>query len=342
MAFTRDDLIAYEKANPAPQAEVAETPPEEVVQASTEDPSTPVEAVQAEPVKDGSSKDATAESSTAPAETDSETQTEEASDGKPARGSARERIEELVTERNALRKYGEYLLDQVKAVRNGQQPQSFAEATKKEEPKPVNADDPAPTIEQHNFDPVAYSKAQAEWMDRQINKRVASAIQGIETRQTEQSIRQSFENRAAEFRKAQPDFDVVIANPALPALNADTARNIVRSELGPQIAYHLAKNPDMAARIAKMDNASQLMAIGRLEATLQQADQAAKAAQAKPSVPKTRTVTQAPPPPKPVATGKAVVETEPMNMDEWVAQERAREIAAKEEKKRLRLLLRRY
>jgi hypothetical protein len=331
MAFTRENLAAMEKPaaiEPAPvTAEVTETQPSESVKATAEETSTPASAEPAETDSDGS-QDVTAESSPATADPDSESPTE-AADGTPQRSSAQERIAELVIERNAMRKYGDYLLNQVRELQ-GKGP---AKGSAPEVPQVSDANDPAPTLEAHQYDPVAYSTAQAAWVQRQINKGVAQAVQQLETLREVQTLRQNFQQKVNEFKKVHSDFDVVIGNPELPPMSENTARLIINSDVGPAITYHLATNPDVAERISKMPPERQAMAIGRLEVQL-----ATPPAPVKPAV--KRTVTQAPPPPKPVATSSAPVRGEPQSMDEFVAREREQKLAEKEMRRKMRLAMR--
>lgn len=332
MTFSRDDMAAYEKQTPAPVEPVPEpvavapvTPPAEVVPVSAEAPLASAETPQDAPVSDDSSLAVVADPAPASAETDSETPSDidaAPRDEKPRRNEARERIEELVAERNALRKYGEHLLRTVDELKKPVQPVT---------PAPEIDTDPPPTLEQHQFDPSAFSKAQNEWVQRQVDKRVATAVQGLEARRDEATLRSNFESKTAEFKKLHTDYDLVISNPALPPLAPNTARLIIKSEQGPDLAYHLAKNPDLATRIARMDTEQQAMAIGRLEAQL------TATPVTKPNLQK-RTVTQAPPPPKPVSSGASIVTKTiaEMSMDEFVAHERSLKLAQKEARQRLR------
>jgi hypothetical protein len=341
MAFSRDDLKTYEtqpqvqdpnhdpwgktpvtQAAPEASAEVVSEPPVEEIDGSTTEP-------QAEPVA--------AEADNP--EVDNTPEIEEPADGRQPRNRAQERISELVDERNAVREYNKYLqtkLDEL--LRKGEAPKEPAKAAPQAE-----ADDPAPTLESVGFDPVELTKKQNEWIQKQVEKRVESAVRNIETRQSESAVAKAFENRVAEFKKTAPDFDVVIANPQLPQLAPDAAKVLVRSENGPAIVYHLAKNPDLAVRMSKLDSVSQAAAIGRLEEQLSRAQEAAKTTQ-EPSkkAPPVKAVSKAPPPPKPVSGGLSPVkDMSTMTMDEWVAHDRARKIAERKAKQQVRQTFRR-
>lgn len=348
MAFSRDDIASYEKqpqvkvenfdpwhpTTPTAEAKPAEPTPESTPAPKEETSASPAETPQVEPA-DGSIQAVEAESAPAdPAQPESEAvaDAEAGNEGsQPRRSEARERIEELVAERNSLRQYGEYLLDELKKQKQAGQPAPETAAPEA---------DPAPTLEQFQFDPVAFSRAQNEWLDRQVAKRVESAVKQRESQREETSLQANFTQRAAELRKTKPDFDVVLSNPSLPTLARNAARKVISLEQGPEIAYHLAKNPDLATRIARMEPEDQIMAIGRIDAQLQAAK--VQPAPAPKPAPAKRTVTQAPPPPKPVGNAGPLTEkpADVMSMDEWVAKDRARKIAEREAKKRMREAMR--
>lgn len=351
MSFSRDDLAAY-----AAQPQVQDpnfdpwagksSPPEPQVKAEASTDPVIAEDVPEPSDKgdiDGSTTETTAEpvaANDATPEGDKDPNLDDLdTDGVRPRSRAQERIEELVAERNALRKYGEYLLSQVDDLRKA--PPKGAQQESR--PAPTEMEDTAPTLESADYDPIKLNKMQNEWIQKQVDKQVKSAVEQIESRRNEGAIRQAFESRTAEFRKNAPDFDTVIANPALPQLAPEAARVIVRSDQGPDIVYHLAKNPDLATRISRMEPVSQAAAIGRLEEQIVRNTADSKNTQKEPSkTPKPASVTKAPPPPKPVSSGSAVVQRpgELMSMDEWVANERSKKIADQAAKKKLRLSMR--
>jgi hypothetical protein len=197
----------------------------------------------------------------------------------------------------------------------------------------AGASDPMPTLEQHGYDTAKWAEAHAQWTNRQVEARVAGAMQNVQAQQHAQTAREAFESRVNAFKANVPDFDVVIQNPALPALPA-VAPLIVGSEVGPAIVYHLAKNPDLAMRISRMASDQQKVAIGEIIGRLAVA-QVTQSPQRRPSTASTSS-TQAPPPPSTTRSGaSAAAPTDPskMSMDEFVANERQR---AAEKRERLR------
>jgi hypothetical protein len=352
MAFSREDLQAYESK---PQTQDPNHDPwgkdpvaaEPQVKAAAE-PVSSAEPV-TEPTEEGIDGSSTVNEADPVAATDASPEgekdpegTEEPADGRP-RNRAQERITELVDERNAVKEYNKYLqskLDELLRMQAGKSAQPAESESSPARASQAEDDDSAPTLETVGYDPVELTKKQNEWIQRQVNKQVNAAIRQIETRQSDQAVATAFQGRVAEFKKTAPDFDVVISNPSLPQLAPEAARLIVRSDNGPAVAYHLAKNPDVAVRVAKMDAVSQAAAIGRLEEQLLRTSQAANGATKEPSKapkPVQAKVTQAPPPPKPVQSGSVVTkDISQMTMEEWVAHERGRKISERTARQKMR------
>lgn len=375
MPFTRDELAAYEKGTLPPDAatqtttvaaadkSTAETATEidstadgdasdtatqsdagdtitsdEQSDTSTDGDST----VSTDSSDDDGSSDDSADSSTADAD-GSKGDKHEGDDSavEPPRGSrARERIEELVAERNSLRKYGEHLLARIEELAKAKGvTTSSTEETPKGATKVDGDNDPAPTLEQFKFDQDKFARAQNEWIDRQVEKRVNAAVQGIETKREAAAVAAKFGELENAVRKVHKDYDIVVANPNLPALARGTAAQIVRSDFGPYITYHLAKNPDLATRIARQSQEQQLVSIGGLIAKFQTDMETAKAAVKTPPKPqvKKKTVTTAPPPGKRVQGGGTVQKNVgEMSMDEFVAYDRAQKLKEKQMRQQLR------
>ena len=73
-----------------------------------------------------------------------------------------------------------------------------------------------------------------------------------------------FVERQEAFKAATPDYEEVLesADFDVPPI---TQQYLVESELGPQLAYHLAKNPDVVTSLRKLSPARQLAELGKLE-----------------------------------------------------------------------------
>lgn len=98
----------------------------------------------------------------------------------------------------------------------------------------------------------------------------------------------AFDAAAKATSEKHPDFHEVVGRnyERAAALCTDAMRDaIITSEVGPDVAYHLASHPDEARRIAALDPISQIRALGRLEGQL-----------IAPSKPAAKTATDAPAP----------------------------------------------
>lgn len=84
-------------------------------------------------------------------------------------------------------------------------------------------------------------------------------------RQTE--ARSMFEEACSEARERYADFDAVARNPQVP-VSQGMADIILGLDSGPDVLYHLGKNPAQAAQIANMPPVQAALAIGRIEAGL--------------------------------------------------------------------------
>lgn len=107
--------------------------------------------------------------------------------------------------------------------------------------------------------------------DEQIAARVTARNRHEMAESAEDAVRtvarQVYEARVAEVRDRYADFDAVVSNPSLP-ITDDMAAVIFDSDRGPEVAYHLGKNPAEAARIARLSPVAQAKELGRLEERL--------------------------------------------------------------------------
>ncbi len=329
-SFKRDEVAAYEqKAKTqnsqqlAPEAAAAasksagatknnEQSPSEAPSAS-EDTGTPaeisgddasaVDAALATATSEDYSAEDDAGSAPADEDTDSDGVDEDGTDGDGADANQRKpgqkfqkRIDTLVSQREVLKaslaQRDEVIAKLLAAHQNGGAPAPAAAAA----PAVTPSDDPAPKLEQFDFDTTKWADAHAAWSQRQIERGVTAGINRLQTQQSAQAAQQAFEARTNAFKQSAPDFDVVVSNPALPPLHPTAARLVVTNEKGPAIVYHLAKNPEQLARIARLTPEQQAMAIGRIEASIN----APKTAAVRPSQ---KNVTKAPAPPRTAPAG---------------------------------------
>jgi len=343
MAFTRDDLAAYEQQ---PQTQVAEKPIVTAPAATEPEPS------QAEPVEsadssaagesdqpdagDVTSDDNTEDSSTSDADATGET-AEGETEGEPAEGEtesigqqpqkqsrAFKRIQELNAKAleaadlaEGYKEFGKLAQEQLKAAREEIERLKAATGEKPATPKPETTSTPAAdklgpmpklTDPDVNFDPDTLAQKQEEWFDKKAKLAVQEALKQNTAQSAVAKTVETFTSRIEEFKKTAPDWDDKVRNPELPKLHEAAQSVLVKSDLGPAIVYHLASNMAEAKRIAALSPEDQVMEMGVLKRDL---ELKAKAAPKAGNVPVTgakpvvkKSVSQAPPPPTPVPAGK--------------------------------------
>ena len=136
-----------------------------------------------------------------------------------------------------------------------------------------------------------YIEALTEWKVEQKEKARAAETAKEEAKRTAQRQTETFVSRVAETAKEAGYADIAdVINDADVPLTPAIQAAILRSEVGPKIAYHLAKNAAEALRISKLDPVDAVLAIGEIRAKLI----------AKPE-PQAKRVSKAPAPPKPVS-----------------------------------------
>ena len=206
-----------------------------------------------------------------------ENETEEQRQERDERGrykGLQPRIDELTRKRHEAEREAAYwrgVATQGKATTSAEQPQAAPAAPTK------------PTLDQFD-DYATFVEALADWKADQKVSQAMSQQQAAAARQQQAS---TWETRQAAARTAMPDYDAVVGAADAPVA-AHVAEALVDSEHGPALAYHLAKHPEVLARLNSLPQRQADRELGRLEATL-------SAPAAAPADPPART-TQAPKP----------------------------------------------
>jgi hypothetical protein len=147
-------------------------------------------------------------------------------------------------------------------------------------------------------------RASAKYEAAQEVRQLLAEQGKAEVEKQKQSRHEAFIAKAESFATTTPDFEEVAFNPRL-AITETMATVLDQSDQGPQILYHLGKHPEEAMRIAGLSDYQVGLEIGRLEARV--------------TLPQPKTVTQAPPPIRPLSggSGSAIVDPDKMTSDEW-------------------------
>ena len=141
-------------------------------------------------------------------------------------------------------------------------------------------------------------------VDHQVRQAVRTMQSQAAQIQTVQERTKKFFSSAEAFKKETPDFDSLITSPSF-VQSEPVVEAILHSTKGPQIAYFLAKNPEISSRLNQLSPFEVALEIGRMEERL--------------TPPTPKVITQAPRPLQTVLAGNEVVNKEPekMNMEEY-------------------------
>ena len=135
-----------------------------------------------------------------------------------------------------------------------------------------------------------FVEALADWKaDQRINER----IEQHRTQQAMEAQATTWQQRADAAKAELPDFEQVVATSTAP-MSAAMAAAIKDSDAGPKVAYHLAQNPEIAARLSRLEPLAAAREIGRLEASLSVKQE-----------PTPKRITSAPTPPTPIGSGRS-------------------------------------
>ena len=220
-------------------------------------PNAPTEAAQAEPVEQSGSEPAA--------------ENEAATGEKKHNPKLEKRFSELTKHRDEARQEAERERQAREAVEA-----RLRDLEAKASPQKSDEPDPKPNPAQFN-DALEYAEALAEWTtDRRMRERDQAEL--ARKAQEEQSrMRQEFQKRLDVAKQGMPDYEEMIASSDV-SVSQPVTDAIIESDVGPQVLYYLAENPDFTRALAEKSITAQLRAIGRLEAKFE------KTEAAKPSV----------------------------------------------------------
>jgi chromosome segregation ATPase len=221
-------------------------------------PDAPTEAANAEPVAE-------------PVRSEPEANDEAATGEKKHNPKLEKRFSELTKHRDEARQEAERERQAREALEA-----RLRDLEAKASPQKTDEPDPKPNPAQFN-DALEYAEALAEWTtDRRMRERDQAEM--ARKAQEEQSrMRQEFQKRLDAAKQTLPDYEDMIASSDV-SVSQPVTDAIIESDVGPQVLYYLAENPDFTRALAEKSITAQLRAIGRLEAKFE------KSEAAKPSV----------------------------------------------------------
>lgn len=180
------------------------------------------------------------------------------------------------------------------------------------EKEPLDPPPPKPSTEgrpsQVNYESVEeYEDALFDWRDAKRNSETLAKTQEEEKKEA----LSEFNKNAAKLRAEHEDFDEVINAPVFTDPMKDA---LFASENGPLVAYHIAKNREVADKIKTLSPERQIYEMGKLEERLILAQ-------------KTIKTTAAPEPIIPVGTtGAPEIDPSKMNTEDWMEWNKEQEI----------------
>jgi hypothetical protein len=211
-----------------------------------------------------------------------------------------ERVNEITRARREAERRAQYLEQELAAMRS-QQPSHH---------QPQQHDRP-PALQDYAT-PEEWGAAIADYSARRALSQAEQRFQQHDQFRTQQQIADQFAAKEAAFAATHPDYmervgEMVAAVP----LPQEILNVIGSSDLGVDVAYHLATHLDVADRLARMSPVAAAVEIGRIEARL---------SAPKPSKP----VTNAPAP-VPTVGGGSIASKDPdrMTVEEWMAHRNA-------------------
>ena len=218
----------------------------------------------------------------------------------PKRDKTQERIHKLTRE-----KYDAfYERDRERAERERVETRLRELETAKTQPV---APDELPTLESVGYDEEKLRTALAGYFRAQARDEAKQVLERERAQVRERERAETFDKRQREFESKHPDYrEKVIENLGL-SISADMAQVILTSEMGPQVAYYLGDNPDIARSIAQLPLADAARELGRIEARIE--------LEAKKPPPPPR-VSQAPPPVPKLDAVETTVAKEPQEMNQ--------------------------
>ncbi len=221
-------------------------------------------------------------------------ETAEETDGKPLSERANKRIKKVTA-------------DKWEATRRAEEAErKLAEMQAKQ---PASQPKPEPKLEDFDYDESAHQSALIDWkVDQKVDQKADSMQKQQQDLQTEQSKAEAtkkFAGNCAVFAEDKADFNAVLNS--VPTLQPSVLDELMAMDNGPELAYFLGNNQEIANNIVRMNPVAAGIKIGEIARKL------AEPTQIKPS--------SAPDPIEPVSSG-GVVENDigdEMSIDAWMA-----------------------
>ena len=144
--------------------------------------------------------------------------------------------------------------------------QRLAEMERKQSPKGEAEPDPSQFT-----DMFEYAKALTDYkVDQRLGEEKQKAVQAKVQAEKEQVLN-TWSERVTQAKASIPNFEQVVKSADMTVIN-EVRDSIFESDVGPQLLYHLADNPEFVEKLQGMTPAAQLRQIGKLEAMFEKQD----------------------------------------------------------------------
>jgi len=236
---------------------------------------------------------------TTPETVNSETETE------PQVKEDADQGEDLHEERKRGRTAQDRINDLTRARREAERERDFYKGLVSQ-PTPASPVEGAPKPTPASFDTYdEYVEALTDWKVEQTISRQSS----VKAQQTEVAVREAnWASKLEEARQTLPDYAEVVGSSDV-NIAPHVADALFDSDRGPELAYHMAQNPDYAERLNKLSPVKAAIELGRLEAAL--------------STPVAKPTTKAPAPVSPIRSAPArQTDLSKVSMEEYVEMRR--------------------
>ena len=241
----------------------------------------PTEAAEADPVESDEGQNES--------EADAETEQKEAAADEPEKKS-KPKIEKRIGEVVKQREQAKAEAAKERAGRESAEAR-LREYEQKAAPEKAADPDAEPKPEQFT-DAFEYARALAEFSaEKALKDRDRQEAEKKAATERQQTIKQ-WTDRITAVKADLPDFEDVVASSDV-AVSDQVRDAILESDVGPQVLYHLAENPEFAQKLSEMSTITALREIGKLEARFEKKEPAKAAA----------TKQKAPAPIKPIQGG---------------------------------------
>ena len=144
--------------------------------------------------------------------------------------------------------------------------QRLADMERKQAPKSDAEPDPSQFT-----DMFEYAKALTDFkVDQRLGEERQKVVQAKVQAEKEQVLN-TWVERVNQAKAAMPDFERVVKSADMTVVN-EVRDAIFESDVGPQLLYHLADNPEFVEKLQGMTPSAQLRQIGKLEAMFEKQD----------------------------------------------------------------------